>query len=297
MNIASAISYFKSEWERRIGPKSEFSSNLTPETRNFRRLLSDAPCDAIEAILKGVVAEQSSAPATATAETLCRKHDDRHLWLISICCMGVSAACVIELLFRVYGRISCNDGCVVHGHISALGMIGLVLFAIVSAGAGMFFRRRHHCLSKQSSVLLQPQTFVTNVDIANESINNTVAIFYKAIKDVVAYVKEKEDDLALGFDISDSKSFGEWIQKFVDYVNENQQNTDVVILKSELLSKLRTMGISVYDTLHRGKDGVVQLPEKNSYRDERSDETAEYTTVKHAAVISRRGVLAIGEIQ
>lgn len=297
MNIASAISYFKSEWERRIGPKSEFSSNLTPETRNFRRLLSDAPCDAIAAILKGVVAEQSSAPATATAETLCRKHDDRHLWLISICCMGVSAACVIELLFRVYGRISCNDGCVVHGHISALGMIGLVLFAIVSAGAGMFFGRRHHCLSTQSSALLQSQAFVTNVNITNESINNTVTIFYKALEDLVAYVKEKEDDLALGFDISGSKSFGEWVQKFADYANDNQENTDIAILKCELLSKLRTMGISVYDTLHRGKDGVVQLPEKNSYRDERSDETAEYTTVKHAAVISRRGILAIGEIQ
>ena len=296
MNIASAISYFKSEWERRIGPQSEFSSNLTPETRNFRRLLSDAPCEAIETILKGVVAEQSSAPATTTPEKLSRKQDDRCQRLISICCMGVSVACVMELLFRVYAKISCNGDCIAHGHISAFGMAVLILLAIASAGLGMLSLLRFHCQTKQALTIMQPQTRVANVGITNESLNNAVAVFYKALEDLVAYVTEKESDLALGFDISNSKSFGEWVQKFTDYANENQQNTDIAILKGELQSKLRTMGISVYDTLHRGKDGAIQLPERNSYRDERNDETAEYNMVKHAVVISRRGVLAIGEI-
>ena len=72
---------------------------------------------------------------------------------------------------------------------------------------------------------------------------------------------------------------------------------DVAILKGELLSKLSTMGIAVYDVLRYDKDGKPILPDKNCFRDERRLETDPFTKVCQSVVVSRRGVLAIGEIK
>ena len=297
MSIASAISYFKAEWERRIGPKSEFSSNLTPETRNFRRLLSDAPCEAVATILNGVVAEQPSVSATTLPSPPCGRQNDRRSLAIAICCMGAAIAGVLEFLFAACAKIACDGDCAAHAHLSVFGMVALILVSLVSAVAGMRFMRRLYRQPITNDGLQSAKNQSADIIVSQGAIDGAVSIFYKTMEEVAAYVKEKEDDRALGFDISDSKSFGEWVQKFVDYANENPQNSDVAILKGDLLSKLRTMGITVYDVIRHCKNGEIQLPERDSYRDERIDENAEYSVVKHAVVISRRGVLAIGEIQ
>ena len=76
------------------------------------------------------------------------------------------------------------------------------------------------------------------------------------------------------------------------YRNEN--NNTLYALKGEIISKLSTMGITVYDELLTDEHGVLILPDSDYYEDARTG--TGYTKVNRAVVYSRRRLLARGEI-
>ncbi len=114
------------------------------------------------------------------------------------------------------------------------------------------------------------------------------------LQDLVDYLSSCDDDASMGFDVTNDKAFGKWIQKFVNYANRNEDNNAIYALKNEMIFKLSAMGITVYDELVTDKNGMLILPDSDYYEDTHTG--TEYTKVNKAVVYSRRRLLARGEI-
>lgn len=286
MNIAEAIAKFKDSWDRATGPGSKFSENLTPEGRHIRRLLEDAPPEAVRALFGGVSVETGNAVPDSRHDTefgqgLGGNAPSCHRRAAVILATTSLALCCVSAW--IAPRIGTGVTCFVCAALAGAA----VTAAMAKHGCGKGPARP----SAETRAMSRPE-----ISVATSALDKAVAVFSAALGNVIDSAKEKEVDLALGFDITASKAFGDWVQKFVDEANRDGADDGFAMLKDELVSKLRTMGISVFDRIRRGKDGKAALPPRDSYRDSRPEGHNEFTQVIHAVVYSRRGVLAVGEL-
>jgi hypothetical protein len=272
-DIASAARDLKLGWEQRVGAHSEFDGHLTPESRQFSRLMINEPCAAADAILNGIGISWAN-----------NRPDPK----VSIKLRGIAIVALATTCTAIIAYLGCN-----YSHATWWTTV-LVLGALTfTAVAGMCFLKSG--LKKYISVeVSEPPT--PQVIIDPRAITSALDAFQRMIENVVERVKYQEADRALVFDVSDSTSFGEWVQAFVDYANKYPENNDWRILKCSLVSQLRMKGIVVYDTLLKNPDGTQNVPDRDSFKDERPSDDSEYVRVCHAVVYSRRRVLALGEL-
>lgn len=286
MDIAGAMANFKDSWDRSIGPGSKFSESLTPEGRHIRRLFEDAPPEAVRVLLGGVSVEAcDSIPDSSHSAALGQGH-------AGISKQAQKRAAVV--LAAVSLALCCSSSWIA----PKIGTGATCLISAALAGAAvMATKAMPNCGKDVARTPAKSRAAAnTEISVAPSALDKAVGIFVSALGDVIAQAKEKEDDAALGFDITASKAFGDWVQKFVDEANREDAGDELSMLKGELISKLRTMGISVFDRIRSGKDGKAALPPRDSYRDSRPEGHNEFTQVIHAVVYSRRGVLAVGEL-
>ncbi len=286
MNIAEAIAKFKDSWDLATGPGSKFSESLTPEGRHIRRLLEDAPPEAVRALFGGVSVEirdavPDSRHDTAPGQGHAGKAASCHRRVAAVLAATSLALCCASpwIAPKIGTGVACFACAALAGAAATAAM--------AKTGCGKGPMRP----SAENRAMSRPE-----ISVATSALDKAVAIFSAALGEVIDSAKEKEDDAALGFDITASKAFGDWVQKFVDEANRDGADDGFAMLKNELVSKLRTMGISVFDRMRRGKDGKSALPPRDAFRDSRPEGHDEFTRVIHAAVYSRRGILAIGEL-
>lgn len=276
MDKSSLLKNFQSDWKQKIGPTSEFEAKLTPETRVYKRILEDVPSSVMATIIDGIsiktTENRTPIPCNKTTALL------NYLPVIYAVIVILVTGCICAIA---------NCSSVTTTIAAAIMVIATLTFAV------------KHSSSKNKKY--EPAyKIVVHADwcIEKSALEKTLNIYLKGLEEVIAYVRKKEADLALGYDVTDSKEFGEWIQKFIDYSNRHTENNDLDILKEELISKLSLMGIEVYDSLKKNaQTGEPLLPERSCYRDGRTDDNIEFSEVVHSAVKSRRGVLAIGKIR
>ena len=287
MNVAEAIAKFKDSWDRATGPGSKFSETLTPEGRHIRRLLEDAPPEAARVLLGGVSAETGGAsPAPAPGATHGHYRQNKTASPSKRTAAVLAAVSLALCYFSSWIAPKIGAG--------ITSLVGAALAGAAVAAAML----KPSCGKKDSP---KPPanpcaTPMLAIRVDPAALDKAVRVFSTALSDVIANAKEKEDDASLGFDVTASKAFGDWVQKFVDEANRDGADDGFAMLKDELVSKLRTMGISVFDHIRRGKDGKAALPPRDSFRDSRPEGRDEFTRVFHAAVYSRRGTLAVGEL-
>lgn len=272
-DIASAARELKLGWEQRVGAHSEFDGRLTPESRQFSRLMINEPCAAADAILKGIgISWADNRPDPKVSIKLCG---------IAIVALATTCTTIIAYLGCKYFHATWW---------TTVQVLGALTFAAVAGVCFLKFGLRKYI----SVAVSEPST--PQVTIDPKAIPSALDAFQRMVENVVERVKYQEGDRALGFDVSDSTNFGEWVQAFVDYANAYPENNDLRILKCSLVSQLRTMGIVVYDTLLKNPDGTQNVPDKDSFKDERPSDDSRYVKVCHAVVYSRRRVLAFGEL-
>ena len=286
MNIAEAIAKFKDSWDRATGPGSKFSENLTPEGRHIRRLLEDAPPEAVRALLGGVSVETRDAVPDSRHDTVLGQG---HAGKAASCNRRVAAVLAIASLAL----------CCASPWIAPKIWTGVACFAcaaLAGAAATVAMAKLGRGKDPARPLMETRAMSLPEISVATSALDKAVAVFSAALGNVIDSSREKEEDSALGFDITASKAFGDWVQKFVDEASRDGADDGSAMLKDELVSKLRTMGISVFDRIRRGKDGKTALPPRDAFRDSRPEGHDEFTRVVHAAVYSRRGILAVGEL-
>lgn len=271
----TATRTFAAEWEKRIGSGSDFERQLTPESRKFYRMLTDEPVAAVRSMMEGLTATVPVPVATPSVPAAPKSRGNAPAALF---------APAVAAMVAVGGCFACDAS----GWI-ALPVVGATV-AVASAISALF-ARRHPCAPAPQSTTAKPE-----IAVDDNALRRIAEIFQRQMEAVTNYVKDREQDAALGFDVTDSKSFAEWIQKFVDHANRNPDSRALNLLKEELVSKLLTMGISVYDELTYDAKGEPLLPDRDSYRDERPADADKFSTVRHAIVSSRRRLLAPGEL-
>ena len=276
MDKKTAISTLRSDWEKKIGAASEFERSLTPEGRVFKRYLEAVPGVMTETLLNGISIKMTESEAAP----LPRGGSEQTKTFLPAFCAGVAV---------VAAGVVCSL-CQCSATLTTVITTAAVVSSVIAAGS-----RR----SRRGEITppRQPRC-PAELEIDGAALEKAQDSFLEVLKNLIDYVHHQEKDSALGFDVTTSKSFAEWVQDFVDYSNQQKADSELTALKIALAAQLRIMGIEVYDSLKKDKTtGELQLPQRTWYRDGRSDDNAEFATVKHAVVSSRRGVLAIGELQ
>lgn len=97
-------------------------------------------------------------------------------------------------------------------------------------------------------------------------------------------------------DVELNQEFGEWVQKFLMYVDNNQDDRKLYNLRNALINCLASMNIHVYDEVLLRDDGMPDVPIQEYLYDKREDRTAEFKEITRPAVYSNRALLARGEI-
>lgn len=275
MDKKTAIDALQERWEKRLSPDGEIEKLLTTEGRIFKNFLKDTPYWAINAVINGISITEAESKVSYAAP----KTESSSKMLVMT---GVGLSCVCT------------------GIICALFKFPPVLSTFLTTGIAVYAASFLMNKIERENKRVQPvrHQAKTEVKIDSAAIDKALDVFQGDMARLLKYVRQQEEERTLGFDITESKSFGDWVQKFADYCNRNIENHDLNGLRGELFSKLGIMGIEVYDTLeHDSVSGKVILPDRTWFKDERSTDDADFTTVKHAAVISRRRVLAIGTLK
>ncbi len=113
---------------------------------------------------------------------------------------------------------------------------------------------------------------------------------------ICAELSAYEKRMADRHDIERDKNFGEWIQKFLMYAANNEQDRKLQNMRDELISHLALMKIHVYDEVQLREDGKPDIPIQDYLYDKRVGKDDEYSKVSRPAVYSDRAILARGEI-
>lgn len=277
MKVASAISVFKEKWESVVGTGSELDRSLSPELRKFRCVLSGMPVVAVTEILEGIsVADTEMQMLKPVFGGSCVKARDMAMLSMFVALVVVVTCGLCSLCGVSWGRAT--------------------LAASLLASVTVFVAGRRISKKIPDKKELCASTGICEVSVSVESVSKAVDKSYESLSEAVSCMKRVQDDASKGYDITDSRQFGEWVQKFVDYCNDSPEDSNLRVLKGELLSKLRMMGIEVYDAIRKDGYGNVILPGTDGFRDERTTAEAGYSEVRHAVVSSRRRVLAIGEL-
>jgi hypothetical protein len=272
MGTASAIDRFNNAWETVAGSGSELDKSLTVEERKLRRVLFSIPAKIIKALLDGV---SVSAVEKPRVYSVCRQQTPR-----------VSS---IAAMIGGVGLVICGI-CALAGFVSAV--IGLSAIVFI----GSFIMKKRSTKAPVQTEELNSSMTSYDIEVSDLSVDLAVAEADKGMKDALMLAKSLEENAKDDFDIVKSRQFGEWVQKFADYCNDESSPGDLKILKGELFSKLRMSGIEVYDSIRRDKEGNVILPAEDSFKDARADASVDFNEVRHAVVTSREDVLAIGEL-
>ena len=104
-----------------------------------------------------------------------------------------------------------------------------------------------------------------------------------------------EETMRQRHDVAVDRTFGEWVQRFLIYVQDHSEDRELQIMKSTLIDRLEDMNISVYDELELDKDGHPAVPFPACLID-KSDGNG-YEVVTKPAVYSDRQILARGVIK
>ena len=276
MKVASAISAFKEKWESVAGTGSELERSMSPELRKFRCAISGMSVAVVEEILGEISAVGAETQMLKPASGSCMKAREVIILSASSGLSATVACCLCNL-------------CGVH-------WFGTLLMSSLLTAVMVFVVGRRMSKEIADKEVLCTSNGMCEVSVSEESVLKAVDKSYEGLSEVVSCVKRIQEEGSMGYDISDSRQFGEWVQKFVDYCNDSQENSDLRILKGELLTKLRMVGIDVYDTIRKDGAGNVILPVSGGFRDERITSECAYSVVRHAVVSSNRRVLAIGEL-
>lgn len=269
MDIQNGIRFHNEKWEEQTGEKSEFARTLSPTGRNAWRIIRKMPEKTVENVLKGV---KVVPDATDIIES--QPHDSKS----SVVGAALMAAIPSALCATIGSRF-----------ISSPWLVGASTLAVAAISTGVSFTRY-----QRNNTPISAREETTHLEIDDASIQAVLDDSQKMLQALVDYLSSCDEDADLGFDVTKDKAFGEWIQKFVNYVNRNPGNNTLYALKEEMISKLSAMGITVYDELLIDDNGVLILPDPDYYDDARTG--TDFTKVNRAVVYSRRRLLVRGEI-
>jgi predicted metal-binding protein len=278
MEDASAIELFDNLWERVAGDESSLDKSLSVECRKMRRVLFTLPPKIFKAILGGV-------SATAVEELRCYKAHNENNAHYQSCPSVIGIAAIIGVM----GFLICGI-CALAGFVTAVIGLSAIVFVGSCVIKKMWLKR------SMPTEEMKPSMTSYDIDVSESSVFNAVSEAEAGMKDALSLAKKLEEAKSEGDEFIHSRHFGEWLQKFADYCNDDASPSDLKILKNELFSKLRGEGIEVYDTIRKDKEGNIILPMEDSFRDIRPDAAIDFTEVRHAAVTSKDEVLAIGEL-
>lgn len=143
---------------------------------------------------------------------------------------------------------------------------------------------------------LSPDEIKVTIEIdqskKNELIINANEKLEKICSEISAYEKKNNSRP----DIEINKEFGEWVQQFLMYVENNQEDRKLQNLRNALINRLASMNIQVYDEIRLRADGKLDVPIQDYLYDKRENREDEYRVVSRPAVYSNRSLLARGEI-
>lgn len=117
------------------------------------------------------------------------------------------------------------------------------------------------------------------------------------IKNDVCHVPQVQETKPVdpdGYDITIDTKFGEWAQRFLMLANKSEDRA-IARLGDELVTRLATMKIKVYDEPILNSEGKPDVPFFDYLIDESNGE--EYTEVVKPVIYSDRSLLARGEIR
>ena len=271
MDIKSGIKLHNEKWEERTGEKSDFARTLSPTSRNAWRIIRKMPEKTVENVLNGV---KAIPDITNSEECQTQTHNSKG----SAICASLIATIPPALCATIGSHFSLPSW-----------IVGTSTLAVAAISTGVSYKMYMH---KNTPTSVRKET--VHLEIDDASIQAVLEDSQKMLQSLVDYLSSCDEDANIGFDVTKDKAFGEWIQKFVNYANRNENNNTLYALKGEIISKLSTMGITVYDELLTDEHGVLILPDSDYYEDARTG--TGYTKVNRAVVYSRRRLLARGEI-
>lgn len=118
----------------------------------------------------------------------------------------------------------------------------------------------------------------------------------KKLQKVCSEISAYEEKNNKKHDIEIDKEFGEWVQQFLMYTEDNQDDRKLQNIRNVLIHCLSSMNIHVYDEVQLREDGKPDVPIQDYLYDKRENHEAEYKEVSRPAVYSDCALLARGEI-
>ncbi len=140
-------------------------------------------------------------------------------------------------------------------------------------------------------------TYISDYDRKQQKdkhiLENRIANCNIASEQLKQDVQEKQKSNSMGYDITVDTKFGEWAQRFLIIANKSEDRA-IANLGDELVTRLATMKIIVYDEPLLNSQGKPDVPFDDYLMDESSGE--EYKEVVKPAIYSKSSLLARGEI-
>ena len=198
---------------------------------------------------------------------------------------NVVISALISVLVTSAGiMLSAPDWC-----IAALAGLGAIIGSVIQSKS-----------NKPTSASVKPVKTLTPEDIhVKLSVDDAKRgdLLDNAVRDVmelceaVADYERKNNEKA---DIEIDRNFGEWVQDFLVYADNNPDDEELQVIKKQLIHRLTMLNIHVYSELDLDDSGKPNLPYPDYVIDRHIGEN--YKKVVRPAVFSKRSLLARGEI-
>lgn len=269
IKIDQAIRLFKEKWNERTGDRSAFSRQQSPFVRAGLLRIRDLPVELVDTLL-GSISYRAAAPLSPDAQPPRRQRSGWY-YILPVSVYGIIAA-----LLPIPGWVST-----------------LVILLLTACSVWLFLKFRE---KPNASDRKPVESEVSGTVEMEEAVLSSIL---KMAEDMLTseadYLCEIEKDAQQGHDITKDGYFGQWVQKFSAYVNQRSEDQNIRMLYGELIGKLQSMDITVYDQLLLDENGLPAVPDRTYYVDEREGDT--FTQVKHPVVYSGRQLLARGTLK
>ena len=146
---------------------------------------------------------------------------------------------------------------------------------------------------------LKPEDVNVKISTNQGAAEKFLEEFYREIEKLSEEISAFENAANARHDIAKDRKFGDWIQRFLIFVDKHSEDRAIQKLRDNLVEVLATMRIYVYDNVKLQEEGTPDVYRDDYFHedyliDNRTGKT--YTRVSRPAVYSNETFLARGEI-
>ena len=188
----------------------------------------------------------------------------------------------------------------------AIDAPALALISLSGGGAviGSLLQKKNSYARKSEDFQLQElqvselheEDVSIKLTIDPEKLNACLKEANREIEELCSSISRFEYDSNQKPDVSIDRNFGEWVQKFLVYVDSKPDDRKLQLLRDLLIDRLASLNINVYDEVIINDDGKPDVPFPDYLLDSRAEGQEQYEKVLRPAVFSSRSLLARGEI-